>query len=158
MPKVGFSPAAIEETQQLMKKPRAEVEDEKMRWVVSAGHYKVKAAMERHPAMVHETRNDGCLPCNTDTAKNPHTRWWRIGPGAPPPQAVPPRPGKPPAQPDDSERPSNSGTVGVPPGYVYIHTLLRSARYFNPDPYAKVTMRDQGLIPDLLTDEGPFGG
>jgi len=71
---------------------------------------------------------------------------------------VPLTPGTPPAPPDDGERTQSSATEGVPPGYVYIHTPLPSARFFNPDPYAKDHMRDKDFIPDLLTDEGPSTG
>ena len=46
MAKSGFSRAAIEETQQLIKKPRAEVREEKKRGVEFPWHKKVKDAME----------------------------------------------------------------------------------------------------------------
>jgi len=54
--KGGFSRAAIEETQHLIKKPHAEVR-EVMKWRVEfPGDGKVKAAIERHPAMVYEIK------------------------------------------------------------------------------------------------------
>jgi len=68
---------------------------------------------------------------------------------------VPLRPGKPLAPPDNSDRTQSPETEGVPPGYLYIHTPLPSARFSNPVPYAKDRMRDKDCIPDLLTDEGP---
>jgi hypothetical protein len=46
MAKGGFSRATIQETQQLIKKPRAEVREEKKRGVEFPRHQKVKAAME----------------------------------------------------------------------------------------------------------------
>jgi len=46
MAKEGFSLAAIEETQFLIEKPRAEVPEEKKQNVEFPGHRKVKAAME----------------------------------------------------------------------------------------------------------------
>jgi len=58
MAKEGHSRAAIEETQQLIKTPCTEVREEKMRGVVSPGHNKVKAAMNKHPAMVRENQTD----------------------------------------------------------------------------------------------------
>ena len=73
MAKGGISCAAIEETQQQIKKPRAEVREEKKRGVEFPMHNKVKAAIEWHPAMVRENQTDGCLPCQTGTAKNPET-------------------------------------------------------------------------------------
>ena len=81
----GFLRTAIEETQQLIKNPRAKVREEKKWGVVVPGHNEVKAAMERHPAMVWENQKDGCLPCPNGTAKNPQTRWRPKGMGAPPP-------------------------------------------------------------------------
>jgi len=124
MAKDWFSRTAIEQTQQLMNKPHAEVREERKRGVVFPGHNKMKAAIERHLAMVHENQKDGCLPCHDGTAKNQQTRWSRKGTGAPPPQPVPPRPGTPPAPPDDSGRSQRSETEGVPPGsIIYTHGL-----------------------------------
>jgi hypothetical protein len=68
MAKEGFSRAAIEERQQLIKKPCAEVQEDKKRGGVFPGHNMVNAAMERHPAMVRENQMDGCLPCQHGTA------------------------------------------------------------------------------------------
>jgi hypothetical protein len=84
MAKGGFSRAAIEETQQLIKKPCAKVREEKKRGIEFPGHQKVKAAMERHPAIVYKNHTAGCLPCQNGTAKNPVTRWRRKGTTAPP--------------------------------------------------------------------------
>ena len=126
MAKGGISRAAIEETQQLIKKPRTEVREEMKRGVEFPGHNKVKAAIEKHPAMVRENQTDGCLPCPNGTAKNPETRWRRKGKGAPPPRWAPPRPESPPVPSDDNER---SETEGMPPAYVYIHTLLPNDRF-----------------------------
>ena len=130
-----------------------------MNWGVGfPGHNKVKAVMERHPAIVQEHQTDSCLPCQNVTAKNPQTRGRRKGTGAPRQQPAPLRPGLPRAAPDDSERTHLSKTEGVPPGYMYIHTPLPSARVFNPDQHDKDCMRDKDFIPDLLTDEGPSTG
>jgi len=63
MAKGGFSRAAVEETQQLIKKPRGKVREEKNWGVEFPGHNKVEATIERHPAMVCENQMDGCLPC-----------------------------------------------------------------------------------------------
>jgi hypothetical protein len=46
MAKDGFSRTAIEETKYLIKKPRAEVREEKTRGVECPGHKKVKAAIQ----------------------------------------------------------------------------------------------------------------
>jgi len=60
--KGGCLRAAIEETQHLIKTPRAEVWEEKKQGIEFSGHRTVKAAIERHPAMVYEHQTDGCLP------------------------------------------------------------------------------------------------
>jgi len=156
--KERFSRAAFEETQQVIKKPGAKVREEKKWGGVFPRHNKVKAAIEGHPANVRENQTDGCLPCQNGTAKNPQTCWRRLGTGASAPPPAPLRPRTPPAPPDDSERTQSSETDGVPPGYVYIHTPLRSARFINLDPYAKDYMRNNDFIPDLLTDEGLSAG
>jgi hypothetical protein len=73
MAKGGFSCDAKEETQQLNKKSQADVQHVKMRGDEFPGHQKVKDAMERHPAMVHKTQIDGCLPCENGTEMNSDT-------------------------------------------------------------------------------------
>jgi len=158
MAKERFSHAAIEETEQLIGKPRAEVRERNKRGVAFPVHDKVKAAIERHLAKVRENQTGGCLPCTNGTSKNPQTCRRRKGMGATPPRPAPPRPRTPPAPPDDSERTQSSGTEGVPPGYLYIHTPLPSARFFNLDSYTKNRMHNKDFIPDLLTDEGPSTG
>jgi len=85
MAKESFSRAAIEETKYLIKKPHAEVREGNKRGVEFPGHNKVKAAIQRHPAMLRQNQTSGCLPCHNGTAKNPQTRWRRKGTGAPPP-------------------------------------------------------------------------
>jgi len=52
----GFSRAAVEETQYLIKKPHAEVREEKKVGVEFPGHNKVKAAIARHPAMLRQNQ------------------------------------------------------------------------------------------------------
>jgi len=153
-----FSQTAMEETQQLIKKPRTEVRKEKKLVVVIPWHSKVKAAIERHPAMVRENQSDGYLPCLNVTAKIPQTCWRRKGTGAPPERPAPPRPRTPTVLPDDSERTQISETEGVPPRYFYIYNPLPSTRFFNLDPYAKDRMCDTDCNPDLLTDDGPSRG
>jgi len=161
MAKGGFSHAAIEETQYLIKKPRAEVREE-MNWGVQCpGHKYVKAAMERHPAMLRENQMDGCLPSQNGTAQNPQTRWRCKGTGAPPPERLrqltpepmPQPPETPYILPSNKEAAHLSEIEGVPPGYAYIHTPLPSAQFFNHDAYAKDRKRDKDFDPDLLTDE-----
>jgi len=143
-----FSRAAIDETEQLISKPHAEVRDEKKRAVVFPGHNTVKAVIERPPSMVRENQMDGCIPCQNGTAMNPPTHCRCKGSGALPPHPAPPRPGTAPAPPDDTERTVSPETEGEPPGYVYIHTPLPCTRVFNLDPYAKNRVRDKDFIPE----------
>jgi len=164
--KGGFSHTAIEEMQFLIKKPWAEVREEKMRGVEFPVCKMVRAAMERHPAMLRDNQMDGCLPCHNGTAQNPQTRWRRRGMGAPPPvrlrqptpQMMPHPPGVPPVPSGDNEAAHISEIEGVPPGYVYIHTPLPSAHFFILDSYAKDCKHDKDFNPDLLTDEGTSTG
>jgi len=105
MAKERFSRSGIEETKCLMKKPGAKVREEKKRGVEFAGHKEVKAAIQRHPAMLRQNQTSGCLPCQNGTTKNPQTCWTRKGTVAHPParrreripEPTPPRPGTPPA-------------------------------------------------------------
>jgi len=158
MAKEGFLHATTEGTQRLIKEPSAKVRDEKKQGVVSPGLNKLKAVIERHLAMVRDHQMDGCLTCQNGTSKNPQTLWRRKGTGAPPPRPAPPTPGTSPAPSDDTERTQSSETEGVPPRYVYIHTPLPSANLFNLDSNAKDRMRDNDIIPDLLSHEGPSSG
>jgi len=157
MAKGGFSPAAIEETQQQIKKPRAEVQEEKMRGVEFPGHNKVKAAIERHPAMVYKNHTAGCLPCHNGTAKNPQTRWrckgtaaLPPGPAAPLPD-MPPPPGTPPGPPGDTDGNESYEIKGMPSKCVYLHSPLPITQFFDHNAYAKDSKRDKDFIPDLLS-------
>jgi len=158
MAKGGFSQAAIEETQQLIKNPLAEVWEAKEQGVLFPGHNKVEAAIQRHLAMVCGNQKAGSLPSQHGTVMNSKTHWRRTGMGAPPPQPVPCPLRMPPAPPGDSERSRSSETDGVPPGYMYIHTPPPTVWFFNLDPYGKDRKCNKDFIPDLLTDEGPSTG
>jgi len=107
MAKEGFSHAAIEETKYLIRKPHAEVREEKKWGVEFPAHKQVKAAIQRHPALLLQNQTAGCLACQNRTAENPQTRSRRKGTGATPPdrrrerapKPTPPLPGTPPPQP-----------------------------------------------------------
>ena len=73
MAKEGFSRAAIEAMKYLIKKPCTKVREEKKRGVEYPGHNKVKAAIQRHPAMLCQIQTSGCLPCQKGTIKSPQT-------------------------------------------------------------------------------------
>jgi len=159
MAKEGFSRAAIEETKYLIKKPRAEVREEKKRGVEFPGHKKVKAAIQRHAAMLRQNQMTGCLPCQNGTAKNPQTRWTRTGRGAPPParrrerspEPTSPPPGTPTAPTSNTSGAQPAEIINLPAGYTYSHTALPCAEYFDDD---EDTEHDTDFDPDMLTDEG----
>jgi len=166
MAKGRYWHTAIEETQFLIKKPQAEVREDKKRGVQFPGRENRKAAMERHPAILWENQTVGFLPCQNGAKWNPQTHWGRKGTGAPPPERLSqptpestPHPSEtPPVPPSNNEAAHLSEIEGVPPGYVYIHTPLPSARFFNQDAYAKDRKRENDFDPDLLTDEETSAG
>jgi hypothetical protein len=129
----GFSHGAIEEPDQLIKKPRTIVREEKKRCVGFPGHNKVKATFESHMAMVCENQTDGCLSYQNDTTKNPQTRWTRKGKGAPRPTRAPPWPESAPVPSDDNE---SYETEGLPPAYVFLHTPLPNTSFLRKIPCA----------------------
>jgi len=132
MAKEGCSRAAIEETKYLIKKPRAEVREEKKRGVEFPGHEKVKAAIERHPAKLRQNQTSGSLPCQHGTSKNSQTRWRRKGTGtAPPdlrrertPEPTPPLAGRPPAPTANTSGFQPSQIVNLSAGYTYSFTAI----------------------------------
>jgi len=158
MAKEGFSRAAIKETKYLINKPRAEVREEKKQGVEFPGHKKVKAAIQRHPAMLRQNQTSSCLPCQNSTAKNPQTRWRRKGTSAPPPdprreltpEPTPPRPGTPPAPPGNTSGVQPSQIVNLPAGYTYSNTALPCMEFLDEEE----TKHDTDFDPDMLTDEG----
>jgi len=159
MAKEGFSRAAIEQTKYLSKKPCTEVREEKMRGVEFPQHKKVKAAIQRHPAMLCCNQTPGCLPCQNGTAKNPQTLWRRKGTGAPTPawrrvrtpESTPPPPGTPPARTGNTSGAHRSEIVNLPAGYTYSHTALPFTKYFQDDEDIE---HDTNFDPDMLTDDG----
>jgi len=157
MAKGGFSRTTVKEIQQLIKKPRAEVREEKKQGVEFPGHRMVKATMERHPAMVYKNHMAGCLPCQNGTAKNLQTRWRRKRTAAPPPEPAAPLPGRqsppgtPPAAPGDTEGNESYVIEGMPSRCVYMHSPLPITQFFNHNAFAKDTKRDKDFIPDLLS-------
>ena len=162
MTKEGFSRAAIEETKYLIKKPRAEVQEEKKCGVEFPGHNKVKAAIQRHPAMLRQNQTPGYLPCHNCTANNLQTCCRRKGTGAPPPawrrvqtpEPTPHPPGTPPAAPAPTGNTSGAQSfeiLNLPAGYTYLHTALPCAEFFDDD---EDTQHDTDFDSDMLTDEG----
>jgi len=158
MAKEGFSRAAIEETKYLIKKPHAKVQEEKKWGVEFPGHKKVKAAIQRHPAMLRRNKTSGCLPCENGTAMNPQTRWRCKGTGAPPPdrrreptpEPTPPLPGTPPAPTGNTSEGQSSQIVNLPARYTYSHTALTCAEFCDDED----SEHHANFDPDMLIDEG----
>jgi hypothetical protein len=55
----GLSLANINETLEIIRKPRAEIREEKRRKVEFEGHKNVKAVMQAHPAMDRQKEPEG---------------------------------------------------------------------------------------------------
>jgi len=159
--KGGFSRAAIDETRFLIKKPLAEVQAEKKLGVEFPGHKNMKGGMERLPAVLRANQMDSCPACQNSTAQISQTRWRRKVTGAPPPVQLrqlipgptPHSPRTPLVLPCTNEAAHISKIESVPPGYVYMHTPLPSAQFFNLEAYAQDCKCDEDYNPDLLTDD-----
>ena len=166
MAKEGFLWATLEEVQYLMKKPRAEVREEKKQGVELPGHNMVKTAIERHPAMLHQNHTAGCIPCQNGTAKNPPTHCRRKAIGAPrsdprrqpTPEPTPPLPETHPTPTGNNSGAEGSYIVHLPAGYMYSHTSPPCAGFFTPDASAQDSQHDTDFDPDMLTDEGTSTG
>jgi hypothetical protein len=119
----------------------------------------VKAAIQRHPAMLRHNQTTSWLPCQNGTAKNRQTCWRRKGSGAPPPtrrevqtpEPTPPQPGTPPAPTGNTSRAQRSEIVNLPAGYTYSHTAHPCAEFFED---VQDTEHDTDFDPDMLTDDG----
>jgi hypothetical protein len=159
MAKEGLSRAAIEETKYRIKKPRAEVREEKLQGVDFPWHKKVKAAIQRHPAMLRYNQTSGSLPCQNRTAYNLQTLWRLTGTGAPPPtrcrvqtgEPPPPPPGPPPASTGNTSGAQPSEIVNLPAGYTYSHKALPCAEFFEDDEDSE---HDTDFDLDMLPDDG----
>jgi hypothetical protein len=124
MAKEGVLRAAMEETKYLIKKQHAEVREEKKLGVEFSGHNEVKAAIQRHQAMLHQNQTSGCLSCQNGTAKIPQTRGRRKGTGEPPqalrrvrtPEPTPSPPGTLPARTGNTSEAQWSDIVNLPLG------------------------------------------
>jgi hypothetical protein len=150
-----FLRVSIGEMQQLIKKPCAEVREEMKREVEFPGQKKVKAALERHLAMVYRNHTAGCLPCQNGTAKNPQTRWRHTGTDAPPRDLVSPlpgmpsAPGSPPSPLGEYERYQHFEIEGILSRCVYMHSSLPNTECLNHIAFAQHCRCDKDFISDL---------
>jgi hypothetical protein len=111
----------------------------------------VKAAMERHTAMVYKNHTVGCLPCQNGTAKIPVTRWRRKGIATPTPERAALPPGMPPAPPGHAQGNESYEIEGMPSRCVYMHSPFPNTQFFNHNAFPKESKRDKDFIPDLLS-------
>jgi len=161
MAKGGFLCTTIEKTQYLVNKFRTKVRKVRMLVDLFPGYWQVRAAIERHSALVCEHKTNGCLHCQYGIAKNPQTYWRCQGWHSPlpdwhrwlAPELMPLLPGTPPAPPCDNEGTQTFQMDGVPLGYVHIYTLVSKFELFNRDVYGKNSKGSEEFIPELLTDE-----
>jgi len=145
----------------LITNPRSEVYEGNKQGVEFPVHGKVKAAIERHPAMLHEIHMEGCLQYNNHAAQNLQTHWWWEGMGAPPadryrqqtPEPSPSRPAKPFASHGDNVEAQSSLIDNLPPGYAYSLAYLPNASLCTLDAYAKDYNYDKDCNTNLLTQE-----
>jgi hypothetical protein len=129
------------------------------RGVEIPGHKQVKAAIQRHPAMLCQFPTSGCLPCQYGTTKSPQTPWRRRGSGVPPPirrreptpELTLPLSGMSPAPSSNISRTQTSQIFNLPAGYRYSHKALPCAEFFDDDGDAQ---HDTVFDSDKLTDEG----
>jgi len=170
MAKGGFSRATIQETQHLIKKPRAKVREEMKRGLEFPGHKIAMAAIERHQAMLRHNQTAGYLPCLNDTANNPQTHWRRKGTGAPPPnrrrqqtpgptpKPTPPLPGISPAATGKTSGAESLEINNLSAGYAYSYTSLPCAECLIHEASAQDSEHDTDFDPDMLPDEGTSTG
>jgi hypothetical protein len=141
MAKGGFLCAGMEETQYRIKKPRADVREEKKLGVMFPRHNKGKAAMERHQAMLRQNHMARCLPWHTGPVNNPHTHSRCKGTGVHPPnqqtqptrEQTPPMPVIAPTANGNTSRAQCHQTINVLSEHAYSHTSLSGAQFYTLD-------------------------
>jgi len=162
----GFSLAAIEEIQYLIKRPCTAVREEKKQEVQSPEQKMINAAIQRHPALLRQKQTNRWLPCQTGTAKNPQSCWRWKQTGAPlsgrhrqpTPEPTLSLGRMPPVPPCDNELSQRSQITDLPPRYVYSHTPLPSVQFFTFDAYAQNSQYDTDYNPEMLTYKGTSTG
>jgi len=175
--KGGFSHTAMVETQYLINIPLAEVEEEKMRDVEFPGHNRLKAEMERHPAMICRNIMARCLPYQNRTVINSETRWRCKGTGVPQPnqrrptpestlkaspdrtaEPMAPLPGTPPAATSNTSGAKCLASINLPPRYADSHASLPCAQSYSLNASAQIRQDDADFDLDMLTKQGKAAG
>jgi hypothetical protein len=161
LPKDGLLRGGVEETKYLIKKPRAEVREEMKRAVEFPGYKKVKAAIQRQPAMLRHNQTSGYLPYQNGITKNPQTCLRRKQTGVPTPtrrrvrtpELTQTPSGAPPTPTSNTSGAQLSGIVNLPAGYTYSYTALPGAEFFKDDEDTKL---DTNFDTDMLTEDGLY--
>jgi len=159
--KGGFLRSAIDERQQLINKPPAEVREVRQLGIESPGNRMVKTEMERHLAMLRQNHIAAFLWQNR-TTENPQTGWRCKGGGAPPsarhsqltqnqchicPKCL--------LQPPVSMRDLKFPKLTICHPDMCIHsTPLHNTHLSNLDAYIHYSQHDTDFTPDMLTDDG----
>jgi hypothetical protein len=154
------------EMQHLIKKPRANAQNQWKGGVELLVHRNVKAAIERHVARIHQIHADGAVCSNYRTAKRLLIQWRFKSTGAPSPamqrhlspEPTSPQPGTATVPPCDHQGGEQSHIQNLQPGYVHSHTPYPTAESFSFYPYAYDSRYDTDMYTDMLTDEGTFTG
>jgi len=135
---------------------------EKKRRVGFPGHTTVKAALERHPAMLRQNQTARCVRCPNGTAKNLQTQCRCNGIDAPPPdkrrQATPPLPEMPLTRTGNRSEAQCAQIVNLLARYAYSHPALPCAEVSTGYSSAQASQHDTDFDPDILTDEGTSTG
>jgi hypothetical protein len=160
----------LDETQDLIKKPRTKVEEEMMCGVQFPEHNKVQAAIEWHLAMLRQNHMTRCLPCHNGTANTPQTHFRCNGTGAPlpnrrswqtpmpTPELTPSLPGQPPASTSHTSVAQCLKIINLLAGYAYSHISLPCAGSCILDSSAQDSEHHTNFDPDMLPDEGTSTG
>jgi len=166
MAKAGFSRSAIEELQNLIRNPRAEVQGKRKRGFQLAGHKHLKAAIERHLAILCQNHPTPWLPCQNGTTKFPHTCWRHKETCAPPPdwsghptsEPTTPLPGLPPAPTRNNFGAQSFQIVNLPAGYAYSYTFSRWVECVTLNESSQQSLHDTDVDSDMLIDEDTSTG
>jgi hypothetical protein len=166
----GFSCTAIGEMQNLITKTRTNVRNKKKQGVQFPGHKQVKAAIERHLAMLCHNHTPGCLLWQNGTRYNPQTHCRCKKPGAPPPNRRRQQTQEPTPEPTSSLPKTPSATtsdtsgarhldlINSLAGYAYLLICHSCAKSVTLEISGQDSEHDTDYDPDMLPDEGSSTG
>jgi len=158
--------AEIEEMQYLIKNTLTEVREGKKWGVEFPRQKKVKATIERLPAMRCYNHPDRGLPSQNRTTNNLHIPWRCTGTVASPPdqcrlwtpERTPSEPQTPPAPPGNNAGAHPTQIINVLARYVYCCTSPPWAEFYTLDAYTQDSQHNSDFDSDMLTDDGTSTG